>query len=185
MGTERDKMLAGELYNPNDAELVDARRRARLLYSRLTQTSEDEHYQILSELLGSFGPGLTITAPFYCDYGTNIRLGTNVYFNVNCVVLDVAPVTIGSYCLFGPGVQLYTAAHPLEHTVRRRLEFAKPITIGDDVWIGGGVIVCPGVTIGSRSVIGAGSVVTKDIPEDSLAFGNPCTVRRRLPVEAG
>jgi maltose O-acetyltransferase len=112
--------------------------------------------------------------PFFCDYGSNILLGERVFFNFNCVVLDVALVQIGDYTLFGPSVQIYTATHPLNHELRRKQEFAKPITIGSDVWVGGAAIICPGVTIGSRSVIGAGSVVTRDMPAWTVCAGVPC-----------
>ena len=117
---------------------------------------------------------------FFCDYGHNIVLGKKCFFNFNCVVLDVCRVTIGDYTLFGPAVQIYTATHPLEAELRRTREFAKPITIGSDVWIGGGAILCPGVTIGDKTVIGAGSVVTRDIPANVFAAGNPCRVIRPL-----
>lgn len=127
------------------------------------------------------GAELWVQPPFYCDYGTNIIAGDNVFFNFNCVVLDVNQVKIGSRTLFGPNVQIYTATHPINYKERATgLEFAKPITIGEDVWIGGSVIICPGVTIGHRTVIGAGSVVTKDIPSDVFAAGNPCKVIREL-----
>ena len=119
--------------------------------------------------------------PFHCDYGRNIELGERVYFNFNCVVLDVCPVRIGSFTLFGPGVQIYAATHPLDAMERRARELGKPVEIGADVWVGGGSIILPGVTIGRRSVIGAGSVVTHDIPADVLAVGNPCRVLR--PIE--
>jgi len=119
--------------------------------------------------------------PFFCDYGTNIELGRKVFFNFNCVVLDVTPVRIGDHTLFGPEVLIYTATHPLDAEVRRAgLEFAKPVEIGADVWVGGGAIICPGVRIGARAVIGAGSVVTRDIPDDVFAAGNPCRVIRPL-----
>ncbi|MEO7317853.1 MAG: sugar O-acetyltransferase, partial [Chthoniobacteraceae bacterium] len=122
-----------------------------------------------------------IQPPFFCDYGSNISLGRKVFFNFNCVVLDVMQVTIGDNVLFGPSVQIYTATHPMDAAVRRQwLESARPVTIGSDVWVGGGAIICPGVTIGSRAVIGAGSVVTRDIPDDVFAAGNPCRVIRRL-----
>ncbi len=122
-----------------------------------------------------------IEPPFFCDYGTNITLGKKVFMNFNCVVLDVAPVQIGDFVLLGPAVQIYTATHPLQAAQRRLgLESGKKIIIGPDVWIGGGAIICPGVSIGARSVIGAGSVITKDIPEDVFAAGNPCQVRRPL-----
>ncbi|HEY8606106.1 MAG TPA: sugar O-acetyltransferase [Noviherbaspirillum sp.] len=183
MKTEKQKMLAGELYDPNDAQLVAERRRARDLLLQMNATREDqlqERQRLLAELLGSDTDAL-IQPPFYCDYGTNITLGEKVFMNFNCVVLDVAPVHVGSFVLFGPAVQIYTATHPMRAAERRGgLEGGKPIVIGDDVWIGGGAVVCPGVTIGARSVIGAGSVVTKDIPEDVFAAGNPCRVIRAL-----
>jgi maltose O-acetyltransferase len=123
--------------------------------------------------------------PFYCDYGTNMKVGEKAFFNFNRVVLDVAQVTIGDRTLFGPNVQIYTATHPMNFRERASgLEFAKPITIGKDVWIGGSVVICPGVSIGDRTVIGAGSVVTKDIPSDIFAAGNPCKVIRDLGKEA-
>jgi maltose O-acetyltransferase len=114
--------------------------------------------------------------PFFCDYGSNIFLGRKCFFNFTCIVLDVCEVRIGDYTLFGPAVQIYTATHPMAAELRRTQEFAKPIAIGSDVWVGGGAIVCPGVTIGSRTVIGAGSVVTRDIPDGVFAAGNPCRV---------
>lgn len=177
-------MLAGELYNPLDEQLSTERLNARLLLAALNETREDETAErssLLRELLPNAGEGLWLQPPFYCDYGYNIKLGEKVFFNFNCVVLDVTLVTIGSRTLFGPNVQVYTATHPMNHKERAAgLEFAKPITIGEDVWIGGSVVICPGVTIGDRSVIGAGSVVTKDIPADVFAAGNPCKVIRSL-----
>ena len=184
MKTEKEKMLSGELYDALDKELSDERLRARLLIKALNETAEDqpeERERILKELMPNAGPGLWLQPPFYCDYGYNISTGEKVFFNFNCIVLDVMPVTIGDRTLMGPNVQLYTATHPL--TVRERqtgLEYAKPITIGRDVWIGGGAIICPGVTIGDGSVIGAGSVVTRDIPPEVFAAGNPCRVIRNL-----
>ena len=183
MATERDKMRAGELYDPLDAELVAARTRARDLCQDLNATREADQTlrrRLTTELFGAGGDSVWMQPPFYCDYGVNIFLGERVFFNFNCVVLDVCPVRIGNFTLFGPSVQLYTATHPLNAELRRRQEFAKPITIGDDVWVGGGAIVCPGITIGSRSVIGAGSVVTRDIPPDVIAAGNPCRVIRAI-----
>jgi maltose O-acetyltransferase len=184
MKTEKEKMLAGALYNALDPQLSEERLQARLLLKQLNETPEDqpeERSRILKELLPHAGAGLWLQPPFYCDYGSNIYLGANVFFNFNCVVLDVAAVTIGSRTLFGPNVQVYTATHPMNHVERAAgLEFAKPITIGQDVWIGGSAVICPGVSIGDRSVIGAGSVVTKDIPADVFAAGNPCKVIRLL-----
>jgi maltose O-acetyltransferase len=182
--SEQEKMLAGELYDPLDAQLVVARRRARLLCQAFNATPDDrpeERARLLAGLIPTAARGAWIEAPFHCDYGGNITLGERVFFNFNCVVLDVAPVRIGSGVLFGPAVQIYTATHPLEAAGRRSgLESGKPIEIGDEAWIGGGAIICPGVRIGARAVIGAGSVVTRDVPDGMLAAGNPCRVLRRI-----
>jgi maltose O-acetyltransferase len=184
MKTEKEKMLSGELYDALDKVLSDERMRTRLLIKELNDTGEDEAYErnrILKSLIPNSGVGLWLQPPFYCDYGTNMIIGDKVFFNFNCVVLDVMQVTIGSRTLFGPNVQIYTATHPIDHRERATgLEYAKPISIGEDVWVGGSVVVCPGVRIGDRSVIGAGSVVTKDIPSDVFAAGNPCKVIRQL-----
>lgn len=184
MKTEKEKMLSGELYNALDAALSKERLRTRLLLKELNDSGENEEEKrkrILKELLPNVGVHLWVQPPFYCDYGSNITIGDNVFFNFNCIVLDVMQVKIGSRTLVGPNVQIYTATHPMNFKERALgLEFAKPITIGEDSWIGGGVIICPGVTIGDRTVIGAGSVVTKDIPSDVLAAGNPCKVIRDL-----
>ena len=184
MKTEKEKMLSGELYNALDPELTAERVRTRLLLKELNESREDEtdvRIRILNELIPDAGEGLWLQPPFYCDYGTNIKVGEKVFFNFNCVVLDVMQVTIGSRTLCGPNVQIYTAMHPMDHQERASgLEYAKPITIGEDVWLGGSVVICPDVTIGDRSVIGAGSVVTKDIPADVFAAGNPCRVIRNL-----
>jgi maltose O-acetyltransferase len=183
MQSERDKMLAGELYDALDPELVAARDRARDLCQALNATREaqkEERRRILRELFGAGGESVWMQPPFFCDYGSNILLGERVFFNFNCVVLDVCQVRIGDYTQFGPAVQIYTATHPLNAELRRKQEFAKPIEIGSDVWVGGGAILCPGVRVGSRSVIGAGSVVTRDIPESVLAAGNPCRVIREI-----
>jgi maltose O-acetyltransferase len=183
MRTEKEKMLAGELYDPLDPELVQARDRARDLCQGLNATrpkDHDERRRILKELFGQGGGSVWMEPPFFCDYGSNIMLGERVFFNFNCVVLDVCQVKIGDFTLFGPAVQIYTAAHPMNAELRRRHEFAKPIEIGSDVWVGGGAIICPGVKIGSKSVIGAGSMVTKDIPSGVVAAGNPCRVIREI-----
>jgi maltose O-acetyltransferase len=183
MRSEREMMLAGELYDPMDPDLVGARERARGLCQDLNATRETqaaERRRILKELLGTGGDTVWMQPPFYCDYGWNIRLGERVFFNFNCVVLDVGAVTVGDYTLIGPAVQIYTATHPMNAELRRKQEFSKPIEIGSDVWIGGGAIICPGVRIGSRSVIGAGSVVTREIPEGVFAAGNPCRVIREI-----
>jgi maltose O-acetyltransferase len=183
MRSEEEKMLAGDLYAAFEPALLVQRTRAKQLLHRLNVTEyllTDAARQILAELLPHAGQNLYIEPPFHCDYGSHIYCGDNVYFNVNCVVLDAAKVTIGSNVLFGPGVQLYAATHPLDTVVRRTLELAEPITIGDDCWIGGSTVICPGVTIGVGCVIGAGSVVTKDVPAYSLAVGNPAKVIKNL-----
>lgn len=179
-------MIAGEYYLAYDAELVRDRLACKQLLKRLNTELYvmcEETKSLLATLIPHAGPGLYIEPPFHCDYGYNITCGENVYFNVNCVVLDVCPVRIGSNVFFAPAVQIYTASHPLNAIERRTKENGKPITIGDDCWIGGSVVICPGVTIGNRCVIGAGAVVTKDIPDDSLAVGNPAKVIRKLNSE--
>jgi maltose O-acetyltransferase len=183
MPTELEKMLSGELYDALDPDLVRAREKARNLCQDLNATREaqqDERRELLKQLFGKGGDTVWMQPPFYCDYGSNIALGERVYFNFNCVVLDVCRVTIGDYTFFGPAVQIYTAMHPMNAELRRKQEFGKPVEIGSDVWLGGGAIICPGVRIGSRSVIGAGSVVTRDIPDHVFAAGNPCRVIREI-----
>jgi maltose O-acetyltransferase len=184
MQTEKQKMLAGDLYDPLDPDLATERRRTRLLAKALNETRDDQQEvrtRLIRELIPATGRDTWIEPPFYCDYGTNITLGDKVFFNFNCVILDVAPVRIGSWVLCGPAVQIYAATHPLTAAERRTgLELGKPVEIGDDVWIGGGAIICPGVRIGARSVIGAGSVVTRDIPAGVFAAGNPCRVIRQV-----
>lgn len=173
-------MLAGQSYNPNDPILTEERKKTRkqliILNSHLEGISGNELLKIFPNVHTS----LFIQPPFYCDYGYNIYCEENVFFNFNCVVLDVARVTIGKNVFFAPAVQIYTATHPLDYLERRTQESGRPVTIGDDCWIGGGAIILPGVKIGSRSVIGAGAVVTKDIPDDSLAVGNPAVVIKEL-----
>ncbi len=183
MLSEKEKMLAGELYDPMDAELVAARVRARDWCQDLNATREGDtiaRRQILTQLFASGGESVWMQPPFFCDYGVNIYLGQKVFFNFNCVVLDVCQVVIGDCTLFGPAVQIYTATHPLNAALRRKQEFGKPIVIGSDVWVGGGAILCPGVRVGSRTVIGAGSVVTKDLPDGVFCAGNPCRVIREI-----
>lgn len=185
MTSEKDKMLAGELYDASDAELVAGRLRARQLCHDINHTRPDSDASVLRALVAQLMPGqpasVQITPPFHCDYGYNITLGEGAYFNFNCVVLDVAPVRIGARTLMGPGVQIYTASHPITAAERHTgLELGLPVVIGEDVWIGGGAIICPGVAIGDGAVIGAGSVVTRDVPPRVLAAGNPCRVVRLL-----
>ena len=185
MHSEKQKMLAGEPYDASDPELKFEREQARALCQRLNALAPgdgtaDERRSLLTRLFGR-ETNVYVTAPFFCDYGYNIRLGSNVYFNFNCVVLDVNTVSIGDNTLFGPAVQIYTASHPTSAAERRSgVEFGKPIVIGADVWVGGGAVICPGVTIGSGAVIGAGSVVTRDVPANVFAAGNPCRVVRDI-----
>jgi len=182
--TEREKMLAGELYRASDPELVRGHARARRLMHALNRTSPDEldrRTEILSDLLGEVGTNVYVEPPFYCDYGTNIHLADGVYINCNCVFLDCNTIEFGENVMLGPAVQVYAAYHPTDPEVRRTgLELAAPVVIGGNVWIGGGAIVCPGVTIGDDTTIGAGSVVTESVPPGVVAVGNPCRVIRRL-----
>ncbi len=182
--SELDKMVSGQLYNPADPELVHKRwlaRRWMAEFSGIPYDDLDQKRKAYESFFGAAGKNLFIEPPFYCDYGFNIYWGDQSYANFNCVFLDCAPIHIGSRVFMAPAVQLYTATHPVEHEARNSgVEFAKPISIGDDVWIGGGAIVNPGVTIGHRSVIGSGSVVARDIPDDVVAVGNPARVVRRI-----
>lgn len=190
--TEQEKMLAGYLYDCGDKELLSQWHKAKDLvrdYNRTDSANTAEKERILNELLGGRGKNLWITAPFYVDYGNNIYFGDNCEVNMNCTFLDDNKIIIGHNALIAPNVQIYTAFHPTNASERfanskedGSFAFCKtqtaPVTIGDNVWIGGGAIIMPGVTIGNNVVIGAGSVVTKDIPDNSIAFGNPCRVRR-------
>lgn len=183
MPSEREKMLAGALYDPLDPELVAGREYARDLCQALNATREgeaDARRAILRKLFGRGGDTVWMQPPFFCDYGTNIELGQRVFFNFNCVVLDVCRVRIGDYTLFGPGVQILTPVHPMNAELRRREEYGKPIEIGADVWVGGAALILAGVRIGRRTVIGAGSVVTRDLPDGVFAAGNPCRVIREI-----
>lgn len=192
--TEREKMLAGLLYDCGDSELLDQWHKAKNLirdYNQIDSNNLEEKNRILTELLGGKGKNLWITAPFFVDYGNNIYFGNNCEVNMNCTFLDDNKITIGNNALIAPNVQIYTAFHPLNANERfgeikenGTFEFCKtqtaPVTIGDNVWVGGGAIILPGVTIGNNVVIGAGSVVTKDIPSNSVAFGNPCRIIKEL-----
>ena len=183
MPTEREKMVAGEMYDALDPELVAGRTRARELCLALNASPERDvegRRSLLRALFGAGGDSVWMQPPFHCDYGSNITLGERVFFNFNCVVLDVCPVTIGDYTQFGPGAQILTPLHPLDAMQRRREEYGRPVSIGSDVWVGAGALILPGVTIGSRTVIGAGSVVTRDVPDGVLAVGNPCRVIRSI-----
>ena len=166
MGTERDKMLAGELYDALDPELVSARYRVRDLCQKLNgsrDADENLRRELCRQIFGKGGETVWMQPPFYCDYGSNIELGERVFFNFNCIVLDVCRARIGDYTLFGPAVQVLTPMHPLDAALRRKQEYGKPVDIGSDVWVGAGALILPGVTIGSGTVIGAGSVVTRDV----------------------
>lgn len=172
----RERMLAGEPYDPYDPELGEMHQRAQqLLHVLNTSAPEDDwRHALLRELLGAFGDGAEIKPPFYCDYGAHITVGEGVFLNYDCVILDCNRVRLGNRTLLGPKVQIYTATHPLDPAERRKgWESALPIEVGSDVWIGGGAILCPGITVGDGTTIGAGSVVTRDVPPGVFAAGNP------------
>ncbi|WP_431800315.1 sugar O-acetyltransferase [Halobacillus andaensis] len=182
--TEKEKMLAGQPYKSWDEELIYERQRARqLLYEYNHSKVTESHYrgQLLQDLFGSIGEEAFVEPVFQCDYGYNIYVGNHFFANFNCVFLDVCPIRIGDRVMLGPNVQVYTATHPLGKAERATgLESAKPIKIGNDVWIGGSAVVNPGVTIGDGAVIGAGAVVTKDIPPDVFAAGNPARIIKEI-----
>ncbi|MFE5409448.1 sugar O-acetyltransferase [Microbacterium sp. NPDC056569] len=182
--TNRERMLAGDLYIADDPENERLHRRGVRLadaYHRADVAGDPAARTILAELLGSLGDGAHLNPPLFVDYGENIHIGAGTFVNYNLTALDVAAITIGADCQIGPNVQLLTPTHPIDPAPRRdKLEAAQPITIEDNVWLGGGVIVCPGVTIGENSVIGAGSVVTKDIPANVVAVGSPARVIRTI-----
>jgi len=186
--TEKEKMLSGRLYDASDPELTAERHKARLLFQQINTMTDDEKEArdaLFYELIGEAGAELYIEPPFYCDYGSNIHLGTKVFMNYNCCILDVMEVKIGDRVLLAPNVQIYTATHPIDAETRASwLEYAKPVRIGNDVWIGGGAIICPGVTIGNGVVIGAGAVVTKDVPDDVFVAGNPARIVKEIDNSA-
>lgn len=183
--TELEKMLAGMLYRADDPTLIAMRTRARALFTRYNQTQNTDATQradILRDLLGTMGSTIDIQPPFYCDYGTNIHLGTNVFINYNCTILDCGRVEIGDNVFVAPSVSFYAAHHPVIASERiKGPELAGPIIIENNVWLGGGVILCSGVRVGANSTIGAGSIVTRSVPANVLAAGNPCRVIRSLP----
>ena len=182
--TNRERMLAGDLYIADDPESGSIAARAVRLadaYHRAAVVDDSAARPLLEALLGHLGEGAYVKPPLFVDYGENISIGARTFVNYNLTALDVAAITIGEDCQLGPNVQLLTPTHPIDPQPRRdKLEAAQPITLGDNVWLGGGVIVCPGVTIGDNSVIGAGSVVTKDIPANVIAVGNPARVLREI-----
>lgn len=186
--TEREKMEQGLLYDAGyDQELVESRTRCKALcfsYNQLDPSLVSEQDKIIRQLFGKTGKQFCVTAPFWCDYGCNIEIGENFYTNHNCIILDGAKVTFGDNVFIAPNCTFSTAGHPLDVEQRNLgLEYAYPITVGDNVWIGASVTVLPGVTIGSNSVIGAGSLVNRDIPEGVIAVGNPCRVLRKITEE--
>ncbi|RJG03531.1 sugar O-acetyltransferase [Noviherbaspirillum sedimenti] len=178
--TEKEKMLLGELYFANDSQLVLERKKAKALCKQYNQHVEERDMATLQALFG-YATNAYLEPPFFCDYGYNIRLGKNVYANHNLLILDGAPVTIGDDVYFGPNVVISTAGHPVDPVTRTSgLEFVKPIAIGNKVWIGANVVIVPGVEIQENVTIGAGSVVTRSIPANCVAAGNPCRVLRQL-----
>lgn len=184
MTTQKERMLAGELYLAHDPELRAAYTRAQTILAAFNATRGDEREALvhhLRNLLGHLGPDAIVKPSLRCDYGTNISIGARTFVNYDCVLLDCNTIAIGEEVQIGPGVHIYTATHPLDAQKRRSgWESADPVVIGDGVWLGGGSIVCPGVTIGENTVVGAGSVVTRDLPPNVLAVGNPCRVLRAL-----
>jgi maltose O-acetyltransferase len=180
--SEKDKMISGQLYDASDSELSKDRANARDLVFEFNNALPGDSLKligVLKHLLGSSGDTINIEPPFHCDYGYNIHIGNNFYANFGCVILDVNKVVIGDNVLFGPNVQVYSATHPTDPALRLTFkELGKPITIGNNVWIGGASIVCPGIKIGDNTTIGAGSVITKDIPFNVVAAGNPCKIIR-------
>lgn len=182
--TEKEKMLAGEMYDPMNPQLIEERLKARLLFQKINQLGESnkkERDKLFYELLKEAKENLFIEPPFYCDYGYNIKAGKNVFMNFNCCILDVMEVKIGDNCMIGPNVQIYTATHPLEYKKRNSgREFAKRVSIGKNVWIGGQAVICPGVIIGDNVVIGAGSVVTKNFSDNVFIAGNPAKIIKTI-----
>lgn len=185
MKTEKAKMLAAECYNPSDKyELNNERRFAQELCFKLNQlppAATKERLAIFQRLFKIFGSDATIMPGFWCDYGYNISVGENFFANFNCIMLDAAPITFGNNVFIGPNCGFYTSSHPLDIVTRNQgLEYANPITVGNNVWFGGNVVVLPGVTIGHNNVIAAGSIVTKSMPDNVIAMGNPCQIKRYI-----
>ncbi len=189
--TEKEKMLAGELYSSRDPELLERYHEVRKLlseYNQLPSKNLNEKKNLLTYILGDVGENVWIESPFFCDYGEQIQIGSNVFINYNCIFLDSNFITIGDHTLIGPAVQVYTATHPLQAEERIKtdtsgityLTSSKPVKIGRNCWIGGGAMLLPGVSIGDNTAIGAGSVVTKSLPENCFAAGNPCSIKKEL-----
>lgn len=184
MKSQKERMLAGELYVAQDEELGRENKRAKRLtrlFNQSTEEQQEERQRLLNAMFKQFGAGGYVEPPFHTDYGTNTVIGKNFYANYDAIFVDCGPITIGDNVFMGPRVGLYTAGHPIDAGIRsEQLEYGKGITIGDDVWFGGNVVVNPGVTIGSNVVIGSGSIVTHDIPDNVVAVGNPCRVLRPI-----
>lgn len=188
MATEKDKMQAGDWHDPGDPTLCAERAHAHDLCARLgrARTATARQALVRALLHPQSAPDVVLTPPFFCDYGAHIEIGEGSFFNTQCVLLDTCRIHIGQRVLVGPGVHIYTVTHPMDAQRRRTgIERGQPVTIEDDVWIGGGTVICPGVTIGARTVVGAGSVVTRALPPDVFAAGNPCRVIRSLQGEEG
>jgi maltose O-acetyltransferase len=180
----KERMLRGELYIADDPELAADHARAQELlerYNATRHTEQDERDRLLRQLLGEVGDGVVVKPPFRCDYGSQISIGARTFVNYGCVILDVVPVRIGAHCQIATNAQLLAATHPVDPEPRREgWEYGEPITVGDNVWLGGGAIVCPGVTIGDDTLVGAGSIVTRDLPAGVVAYGNPARVAREI-----
>lgn len=181
--TQKERMLSGAWFESCDPQLSEERQNAERLLLRLNASAlkSEPYWTAFRDLFPHVAEGTLIRPPFFCDYGYNLYMGEGGFVNYNCVMLDGAPIRIGKHVLIGPAVQIYTFIHPMDYRQRREpVEACRPVTIGDDCWIGGGAVICPGVTIGDRTVIGAGSVVTKDVPSDVVVAGNPTRILRRL-----
>jgi len=184
--TEKEKMLAGEVYTCLDPELKLDREQAKKLMRAFNKSDNEAEQQVLiRQMFGGIGKNLIIWPPYYCSYGRYTFFGDNVFINYNCTILDNIPVRIGNHVMIGPSVSIYTAAHALQAELRNQgLEVAKPVTIEDNAWLGGGVIILPGVKIGKNAVVGAGAVVSRDVPPNSIVVGNPARVLREIDQES-
>ena len=184
MKTEKEKMLAGEAFITGDPELMEDKKNARILAEKYNRSSEDDlsyRKNLLKQLFGKCGEKITIKPPFHCDYGYQIFVGENFIANFDCVFLDAAPIEVGDNCMFGPKTCIYTISHPFDPKERRKvIGLPKKVTIGNDVWLGGGVTILPGVSLGNNVIVGAGSVVTKSFPDNVVIAGNPAKIIKRL-----